>query len=212
MDMVRVLTAVRHQLARELSRVIDRRYVFSKDNWEAQYANGQWEYLKRLGELSRNSVIAGYCKYLKRNAAILDLGCGEGPLHDAMDSRAYSRYVGVDISQTAIDRIRFKQNENTSFIAQDIDAFTSEERFDFVIFNECLYYLPDPIATMERYEALLKPDGLFIVSMYLHPRAVAWRKIEARYTLIDSTRVFNNAGLSWICKVLATESRTPICA
>src|SRR5690348_2798439 len=53
-------------------------YDTSQKQWEAEYQNGRWEYMKNLEELARYSIIVGYVDYLKKGGAILDVGCGEG--------------------------------------------------------------------------------------------------------------------------------------
>lgn len=46
--------------------------------WETAYAGGVWDWIGKVDQLSRYSVITGYCHFYKPFANILDLGCGEG--------------------------------------------------------------------------------------------------------------------------------------
>ena len=74
----------------------------SAQTWEAQYAAGRWDYLGELSELARFSVLAGYICHLKPGGAVLDTGCGQGVLLRRLPVSSYSRYVGIDISGSAI--------------------------------------------------------------------------------------------------------------
>ena len=47
---------------------------------EAEYSRGVWDYLSGVEELTRFSVVVGYCHYFHKNGSILEIGCGEGLL------------------------------------------------------------------------------------------------------------------------------------
>lgn len=174
-----------------------------KTEWEGAYQNGRWNYLGDLDELGHYSVLAGYCRFLKRHGDILDLGCGEGLLLRLLGADAYSQYVGVDIADAAIARAARFANERTRFIVGDIANYMPSQTFDAIVFNESLYYLPDPCATVKRLSAYLNRNGVFIVSMYLHPRHALWRRIDRQWRVHDTTQVRNRKGITWTCKVLA---------
>lgn len=176
-----------------------------KSHWEMQYKNGRWSYLHQLQELGHYSVIAGYVKYLKHNASILDLGCGDGILAERLDANSFSEYVGVDLSDVAISHAQTRGYPRARFESADIERYTPRRSFDVIVLNESLYYLSDPVGTLARYRQYLKPRGIFIVSMYLPPRAPLWRRIARRYPALDETRVRNREGAEWVCRVFAPQ-------
>jgi SAM-dependent methyltransferase len=181
----------------------------SRERLDREYARGSWDYLWSLGELARFSVLAGYCHFLKPGGRLLEIGCGEGVLQARLDPARHTRYVGVDISAEPIERARARtkgDGERTAFVSADAAAWEPRETFDLILFNECLEYFEDPLALVRRYEPFLAPDGAFLVSMFagvdtLRTRRI-WRWLEEVYDVEDATRVTNNAGLTWVLKVL----------
>jgi 2-polyprenyl-3-methyl-5-hydroxy-6-metoxy-1,4-benzoquinol methylase len=174
---------------------------------DRQYATGVWDYLRGLEELSRFSVIAGYCHYLKNQGSILEIGCGEGLLPERFDGAKYSRYVGVDISAEAVRRAAARENAKTSFITADAAVYVTAERFDVIVFNECLEYFSDPLSVVRRYEPFLREHGIFIVSMFVGLDTARtsriWRSLGAVYTPRAVTRVTNEDRYTWIIKVFS---------
>ena len=93
----------------------------SAQTWEAQYAAGRWDYLAELSELARFSVLAGYICHLKPGGTVLDVGCGQGVLLRRLPMSCYSRYVGIDLSGSAISVAREHANEHSLFVAADCE-------------------------------------------------------------------------------------------
>jgi len=170
--------------------------------WEDEYRNGQWRWLRDLSELGRYGFAAAYVRRLKPGGAVLDVGCGEGLLHEHL-AGACSRYLGIDFSADAIRRAGVREDGQTSFAVADATTFATGARFDVVIFNECLYLFDDPVGVARRYEAFLHPGGLFIVSMYgeAKPRRV-WRALGERYEVLDEQHALHPTGKTWAVKVL----------
>lgn len=172
---------------------------------ETEYVSGAWDYLRGLDELARFSVVMGYCHHFKEKGKILEIGCGEGILQERLCPSKYSRYVGVDISPEAIGRASHKQDEKTLFVSEDANIYTPDERFDAIVFNECLEYFDDPLSIVRRYERFLEKDGVYIVSMFVGIDTVRtkriWKMLESAYTAEVETQVSNKSGWSWIIKV-----------
>lgn len=196
------MESLRQRLVQRMGSLRRSRRIATAESWSTEYRCGRWDYLRSLDELAHYSVVAGYCKFLRPGGAILDLGCGEGVLLDALDSQTYSTYVGVDIAPAAIERALARCNGERQFATADVATYTPSSCFDVIIFNESLYYLSDPLAVVRRYENFLKPDGLFVVSMYLYAKAPLWRQLGSAYDIVDSTAVANKNGMVWHCKVL----------
>jgi trans-aconitate methyltransferase len=124
-------------------------------------------------------------------------------LVDQLRPDGYRRYVGIDVAEAAIAAAAPRRDEHTSFLAADAETFRTDERFDLIVLNESIYYFRDALGTVQRYEALLAPDGSFIVSMFdgLRARAIA-RQLLRRYRLREETSVSNRKG-TWLVRVLA---------
>jgi 2-polyprenyl-3-methyl-5-hydroxy-6-metoxy-1,4-benzoquinol methylase len=177
----------------------------SAQTWEAQYAGGKWDYLGDLSELARFSILAGYICHLKPGGAVLDAGCGQGDLLHRLPTPCYSRYVGIDVSSTAISTARMHQNERSAFFAVDCDEYAPTEQFDVIVFNEVLTCLRDPLATVERYARSLTSDGLLLVSMCTAARGsstILWR-LKGLYATVDEVRITHaQRKVSWVCTAL----------
>lgn len=175
------------------------------ETWEAQYAAGRWDFLAQLPELARFSVLAGYIHHLKPGGAVLDTGCGQGILLSRLPSTCYSRYVGIDVSGSAIAVAQKQQGERSTFLVADCEEYSPAEHFDVIVFNEVLCCLRDPLGTVERYARSLNPDGLLLVSLCTSARGSAtilWQ-LKRAYATLDEVRVVHGGReISWECAAL----------
>lgn len=201
-------------LAKQLERIvraweIQRRkgdIPIAEDVWEAQYLSGKWKLMAQMDELARYSIIIGYMARLRPVGAILDVGCGEGILFERFRPYRYSRYLGIDISGTALTKLFERQDEKTSFVKADAETYTPTEQFDIIVFNEALYYFHNPLKAVERYSRALKKDGILLVSTFTASRRAmsVLQKLKATYSLLDETRIVHElSSKTWICSVLA---------
>ena len=181
----------------------------SAQTWEAQYSAGRWDFLAELSELARFSVLAGYICHLKQGGTVLDTGCGQGVLLRRLPTSCYSRYVGIDVSGSAISVAQQHGNERSTFLAADCEEYSPAEHFDVIVFNEVLCCLRDPLRTVERYARSLNPGGLLLVSLCTAARgsAAISRGLKRAYATVDEVRVVHSGRkVSWICTALRPEA------
>lgn len=138
--------------------------------WDKEYGEDKWHF-------ADNTI--GDCVYthLEKHAAvgnILDLGCGSGNTATELAVSAYQTYVGVDISETALEKARGRTKESgrenkNSFYCADFLAYSPTEQFDVILFRESMYHVPMGRirAILDRYSKYLKEDGVFIVRMFV---------------------------------------------
>ena len=177
--------------------------------WESQYASGKWDYLVQLSELSRYSLLVGYVCHLQPGGMVLDVGCGQGVLLGRLPSSAFSKYVGIDLSESAVAAARTLQKGARSFLVTDCESYTPTELFDVIVFNEVLYYLRDPLAMVERYSRSLNDGGVLLVSMCSAARGAGpiLERLRAEYSVVDATRLIHGeTRLSWDCAALRPKS------
>jgi len=154
---------------------------YSAEEWNQQHSSSTWRYLAGLEQVPRYAIIEGWRQRLKPSGSVLDLGCGEGVLLQQIPAAVNVNYTGVDLSQVAIieatKRVRHASLER--FICADFDTFDASIRspFDVIVFNEVLYYVADPAATLSRYRRILAADGLVIVSMF-HKKVKTWKAVD----------------------------------
>ena len=130
-----------------------------------------------------SGVIAVMLQFIgPRPRRVLEIGCAFGDLADALDPGELETYLGVDLSDRTIGEAQRRQASTTSvahrrFEAADLRAFSpgADERFDAIVFNEVLYYLPvdEAVRQVHRYGRWLAPGGAFCVSMKKQPKSEA---------------------------------------
>ncbi len=200
--------------ARWLNVLADRRrhddgLLQSAQTWESQYAAGRWDYLANLSELARFSVLTGYICHLRPGGAVLDTGCGQGVLLRRLPRSSYSRYVGIDLSDSAIGVARGHANEHSTFVVADCEEYEPGDRFDVIVFNEVLCCLRDPLGTVERYSQALNPGGLLLVSLCTAARgsSTILRQLGQTYATLDEVHVAHSGRkVSWTCTALRAEA------
>src|SRR5262245_29577213 len=117
-------------------------------------------------------IIAGVTRRLIRKCGIgpgmrvLDIGCGVGDvsmlLADAVG--ATGCVLGFDSEPRAIEvartRARVAGYRNIEFVVASDDAFPDRPLFDAAIGRYILHHLPDPVATIRRAAAAVRPFGV----------------------------------------------------
>lgn len=142
----------------------------SQAQWDQQYSGGQWDFLNQLGEMPRYAVIAGFLQVLSEGGTLLDVGSGEGILLHHLRPTTWSRYLGIDLSTSAIEQGNAAAPEGATFEVADAEEFQPSTLFDGVVLNECLHYFHQPVAEAQRYYRAVKPGGVMIVSIFCSPR------------------------------------------
>ena len=156
--------------------------------------------------MSLQTIDFGYLQ-LQDNDRILDLGCGEG-------RHAISAYMLNDIDSVGIDlslkdlnttRERFSEfiepdNKNKSLVLSVANGYQlpfSSGSFDKVICSEVLEHIPDYAAVLSEIERVLKPGGIFAVSVpRFFPEWICW-KFSDEYHEVEGghIRIFKAAEL-----------------
>ncbi len=176
----------------------------SNKTWNDEYDSGAWEFLSTTKEVGRYSVIVGYCLHFKPAARVLDVGCGTGILARWLSGAAISSYLGIDLSEAAIEKARQSNIQGAEFAVADVTAFKTSQPFDVIVFNEVLYYLRNPEEYLRRFARYLAPGGILVVSMWHHADGVrTWKRLRAGFEELDRIRIVHvPSGLRWDVAVL----------
>jgi SAM-dependent methyltransferase len=129
---------------------------------------------------------------------VLDVGSGEGIVLDMIHKSSSSGviYCGIEQSRKAIKIAgsKISNPEVERFLRGDIRdlCLINGESFDLILFNEVLYYLPNPqrdsVELMREYRDHLKEGGLFLVSIWhnsVAPREkndITWQAVNEVYS------------------------------
>lgn len=176
----------------------------SNTTWNDEYDSGAWDYLSSTKEVGRYSVIVGYCLHFKPAARILDVGCGTGILARWLSNAAISSYLGIDLSEAAIEKARQSNIQRAEFAVADVTTFQTSQLFDVIVFNEVLYYLRNPDDYLGRFARYLAPGGILVVSMWHHADGInTWKRLRAGFEELDRVRIVHvQSGLRWNVAVL----------
>jgi 2-polyprenyl-3-methyl-5-hydroxy-6-metoxy-1,4-benzoquinol methylase len=121
----------------------------------------------------------------------------------------YSRYVGIDVSASAISVAQEQGNERSTFLAADCEEYSPAEQFDVIVFNEVLCCLRDPLRIVERYARSLNPGGILLVSLCTAARgsSTVLRRLKRAYATVDEVRIVHSGRkVSWVCTALRPEA------
>jgi SAM-dependent methyltransferase len=182
-------------------------------NIEREHLAGRWNFLRETREVARYGIVAAYLHHFLEAGSVLDLGCGEALLFAYLDARRVTRYVGLDISRTALDRAK-TDPQRARLLQTSLEDYVPEpgERFDAILFNEVLGSVRDPLAEIARYRDFLVPGGIVILSIYQTPRESSgarkitqaiWEMLDRDWAVLDETMLVNvGRSLTWRLRVV----------
>ncbi len=145
--------------------------------WNQEFSGGSGMRLTAAGRStslvdSKDTVynlLQEYCN----GGDILDLGCGARTTGLEI-ADTYRRYVGVDISDVAIQETASAAQRDPArasrnlYLVADISTFTPDGRFSVILFRESIYYFSkrDVKTILRRYSDFLSQDGVFVVRLH----------------------------------------------
>lgn len=134
--------------------------------WNKEFHEGRWDFIDHTQSDVVYDFVGKYC----RNGRILDLGCGSGNTGCELGAELYSAYVGVDISDIALEKAIARSRQagrqiKNRYIRGDIVNYVPEEEFEVILFRESIYYVPRSkiVPLLIRYAEWLAPQGVIIV-------------------------------------------------
>jgi SAM-dependent methyltransferase len=174
---------------------------------ERRYATRRWNYLGDASEMHRYGAIIACASFFRPGQVdVLDVGCGSGVLQQRMHC---ARYVGVDMNASAIAEAKARESATVQFLHAPVESYTVPGQFDVIVFNESLYYMPNPVGILQRHLQHLKPGGVVVICMF---RTYLARKIWQSIGRLDideltSVELVSDTGFSSIVKALGQRVR-----
>lgn len=171
---------------------------WSLQRWDDAYRGGGTDAYGQVDELARYSLLSGYLRGIGDAQRVLDIGCGVGLLRSRISAEDFSEYVGVDHAGAAIEGAIGRGFERSRFVLGDPRQLDIG-RFDVVICNEVLYFVPDWKPFLEWIEKTLVERGHLLVSIFDHAGDfVLWRQLEQQFELVDRVHAQNErARIGW---------------
>lgn len=149
-------------------------------DWELDFREGRAEFMAAPHEQFRHAVIASLIESYGRGE-VCDLGCGEGNLLRWLRPHFATRYIGVDVSATAVGRIASEAIPVETAVSP-IETYAPPSRpLGSLVCAEALYYLQDQAgAHLARIAASLPALDVVIVSLVsARPDKPNWGKGSA---------------------------------
>jgi SAM-dependent methyltransferase len=165
-----------------------------QEQWDREFKQGRWDYLTDTANDPVYRILEKYA----RGGSLLDLGCGLGNTPNEMAAGLYERYMGIDISQEAVEMARKRTEENgrahnTRFAQSDISAYVPDAKYNVILFRESAFYMPATTLKTElhRYAAFLDDAGVFIVRMSGAIKAARTieRMIEENFRVVEKQKI-----------------------
>lgn len=112
-----------------------------------------------------NALKRIYRFYIPENQSVCEIGSSVGDLLAALKP---SKGIGIDISETAVERAkeRHSDNESISFHQANVEAYISDEKYDYVIMSDVIGYLGDIQTAFEKVRALMHPHSRLVINFY----------------------------------------------
>lgn len=104
-----------------------------------------------------------FINHIENNKRVLEIGCGYGPLANAIATAKNVDYVGIDISKKNIEKAqsRFKRN-NLTFIHGDALKADFDEKFDIVVMSNVLEHINDRVKLLQMIKSTINPSKIII--------------------------------------------------
>lgn len=135
----------------------------SRDYWQSRYAEGKHSGAGSYGQLAlfKANVINSLLAELSVSS-LIDWGVGDG---NQLQLLNVPRYVGIDVSETVVDRLRVKHAGNTSMEFWLDSDWPREEKCDLSLSSDVIYHLVED-AVFEEYMSRLFASAERYVLVY----------------------------------------------
>ena len=142
-----------------------------------------WSVDQRVQQfLLETGVDAEWC----RGKVILDAGCGNGQLTEAL-SRLGAHVVGLDFSTSVFTAEKRRQSQNVYFLRGDLRTPPfAPETFDIIVSNGVLHHTPSTYEAFSQVAKIARTGGRFYLWLYRKPHTGLRRFLL--YPAIETTR------------------------
>lgn len=143
-----------------------------KKHWENIYNTKKLQEVSWYQALPETSLDFIKASAVSKNAAIIDVGGGDGLLVDHLLSMGYTNVTVLDISTNAIERAKArlgKKAEQVTWIVSDITSFEPEEKYHLWHDRAAFHFLNEE-EDIQKYlkvmESSIKPNGFLFIGTF----------------------------------------------
>jgi SAM-dependent methyltransferase len=138
--------------------------------------------------------VKNFAANIPESAYVLDAGSGNQPYKHLL---SHANYESADFEQ--ID----KSYAQTTYVCNLNNIPTENARFDYILFNQVMEHLPEPLAVLKELNRVLKPNGKILYSgpLFYEEHQVPYDFY--RYTQYALINMFTSSGfkverLEWL--------------
>lgn len=166
------------------------------ENWNSR-SEKMWE------NGSRKEIIPFFQKYVKKNAKVCDLGCGDGYGSYKLTQAGYE-VTGVDVSEEMLEKAAaVNAGGSAKFLKGDMENVPVKNRqFDAVLAINSLEWTESPLNVLNEMKRILKDDGIVCIGILgptAGPRVNSYRRLYGE-------KVVCNTIMPWELEKLAGEN------
>lgn len=99
----------------------------------------------------------------RRGSRVLDIGCGVGGVASYIEPEFHSKFVGVEISETACERARATY-PGATYVCAAAEEFRTDEKFDLVVAIEAIEHWTNVPPILAAMRDALSPEGYCLIS------------------------------------------------
>lgn len=160
-------------------------------------ALGEWEDFpaEEKFHIERLRKTAKYiARKMKKDTAVLDVGCRNGQLMDALRKSGFKDIIGIDISPEAVELTKAKGYEAYVMDIHDMVEW-GRKRFDLIVLIHVLEHCHDPSMALKNVDTLLKKEGRVIIEVPIQEQQETPTKYM-HYHIFDSAPYLLEVALS----------------
>ena len=148
------------------------------------------EYAKKKRQVYSDEIPSLLLKYIKSSRwhNLLDLGCGEGILLQALDSMGFLKgknIKAVDISETRLNKMIQGNSNIQCYIDSACELNTIETKsIDFLISTQVIEHVPDDEAMIQQIRRIMRPQGfVYLSTIFKKPWAWHFYRCQGKWVL-----------------------------
>ena len=163
--------------------------------FDSYYREGGWAHDEFGSAVYRKRVeyLSALIRSIGDNMVVLDLGCGKGEVGRHLSDG--NMVVGLDISKTALMTATRYVDGVVVGDAQELPFH--DQTFDSVVFAESIYYLDDPVGSLEEIRRVLKTDGCLVLACGTANAPSLWLMLLLLKILNRTIRIRTADGAHW---------------
>lgn len=126
-----------------------------------------------------------FSPYLKKSAAVLDLGCGNGRLLGFLKPFGITDYLGIDQSKALLKEAR-QLHPQSEFLEADMsEPLPIKKSFDVIFAIASFHHLPpkDQLKTLRAWKKQLKPGGTLLMTNWNLHQPSFWPQLLKSFCL-----------------------------